>query len=258
VNLPPFTDASTLVELAITAERAGWDAVFVWDHVQWIPELGLDTHDPWALLSAMAVRTERVKLGTAVTPLARRRPQVLAKQIVTLDHLSGGRAMVGVGLGAPPDGDFGAFGEEVDDRIRAERLDESLGLLDRLLRGEQVDHDGPQFTVHATLLPASVQSPRPPIFVAGTWPNRRPLERSLRWDGFFPIGDEGFVTPAELAGYVGDADRPAGWELFASSHPDHAAGEFEAVGVDWLVDSFWPMGDWVTELTGSIEAGPRT
>ncbi len=114
VSIPPFTDPNVMVELAVDAEAAGWDGVFVWDHLQWDTHRRLDVHDPWALLAAMAVRTERVVLGTAVTPLARRRPWVLAKQVVTLDHLSGGRAVLGIGLGEPADADFAAFGDEPD------------------------------------------------------------------------------------------------------------------------------------------------
>jgi alkanesulfonate monooxygenase SsuD/methylene tetrahydromethanopterin reductase-like flavin-dependent oxidoreductase (luciferase family) len=170
--------------MADAAEQAGWDAVFLWDHLRWNAALKLDVHDPWALLAAMAVRTERVRLGTCVTPLTRRRLQVLAKQLVTLDHLSGGRSMLGVGLGEPPDADFADFGDEPDPTVRASRLDEGLGVLYHLLSGDRVDHGGEHFRVHAELRPAPVQRPRPPIFVAGVAPHRRPVERSLRWDGY--------------------------------------------------------------------------
>ena len=112
VSIPPFTDPAAIVDMATAAERAGWDAVFLWDHLRWRVALNLDIHDPWALLAAIAVRTERIRLGTCVTPVSRRRPQVLAKQLVTLDHLSHGRSMLGVGLGAPPDADFADFGDD--------------------------------------------------------------------------------------------------------------------------------------------------
>src|SRR5690625_3452712 len=110
VNIPPFTDAATVVRWAREAEEAGWDGVFLWDHIQWSP--GVAPLDPWVMLGAVATVTERVRLGPLITPLSRRRPHVVAKQLTTLDHLSGGRAVLGVGLGAPADRDFGDRSEE--------------------------------------------------------------------------------------------------------------------------------------------------
>jgi alkanesulfonate monooxygenase SsuD/methylene tetrahydromethanopterin reductase-like flavin-dependent oxidoreductase (luciferase family) len=135
VSIPPFTDAATLVALGVEAERAGWDGVFFWDHVVWEPESRHDVHDPWVLLGAVAAGTERVRLGTLVTPLARRRPWVVAKHVTTLDHLSHGRAVLGVGLGEPPDADFADFGDPGDPVHRGALLDEGLTLLDGLFRG---------------------------------------------------------------------------------------------------------------------------
>lgn len=254
VNIPPFTDATTLLDMAVDAEEAGWDGVFVWDHLRW--RGSLDVHDPWALLSAMAVRTERVVLSTCVTPLSRRRPQVVAKQLTTLDHLSGGRTMLGVGLGEPPDADFADFGDDADARVRARRLDEGLAVLDGLLTGQRVDHDGHHVTVHSQLRPRPVQDPRPPIFVAGVAPHRRPLERALRWDGFFPIGRDDLLTPAALAEYLDGVDRPPGWQLLASLTEHDDPSEFAALGTTWLVDGAWPEDGWVDELRGRIRDGP--
>lgn len=256
VSIPPFTDAATIVDLAVDAERAGWDAVFVWDHVQWIAPLGLDVHDPWALLSAMAARTSRVRLGTCVTPVARRRPYVLARQLVTLDHLSHGRAMLGVGLGEPPDADFADVGEDPDPRVRAARLDEGLPIVAALAAGERVDHEGPYHRVHAQFRPPSVQRPRPPIFVAGIAPHRRPLQRALRWDGFFPLGPEGLLSPDEIADYLDGVPRPPGWELFAARTAGDPVARFADVGVTWLVEGAWPEGDWVEDLSRRIDGGP--
>jgi hypothetical protein len=256
VSIPPFTNPQTLVRMATDAETAGWDAVLLWDHLRWNPELKLDVHDPWTLLGAMAVRTERIRLGTCVTPLARRRPQVLAKQLITLDHLSNGRAMLGVGLGEPPDADFADFGDERDPVIRAARVDESLRILDDLLRGDRVDHDGEHFHVHAEIRPGPIQAPRPPIFVAGVVPHRRPLRRSLQWEGYFPIARGGLPGPHELAAQLAGVERPAGWELFAGLPPERDAAEFAAIGVDWLVECPWPYGDWVPALSNRILEGP--
>ena len=256
VSIPPFTDAMTIVDMSVEAEQAGWDGVFLWDHLRWIVALDLDVHDPWSLLAAIAMRTSRVKLGTFVTPLPRRRPQVLAKQVVTVDHLSGGRAMLGVGLGEPPDADFADLGDDGDAAVRAARLDEGLEILDGLLSGRRVDHDGEHFHVHAEYKPASLQQPRVPIFVAGTAYRRRPLQRAVRWDGFFPIGHDHFLGPADIARYVGEVERPQGWELFAARTPECVPSEFEDAGVTWLVEGAWPMGDWVNELRTRIKAGP--
>ena len=192
VSIPPFTDAATVVAIAVDAEEAGWDGVFLWDHLQWEPTYQPPVHDPWVLLGAIAERTERVRIGTLVTPLTRRRLQVVARHVLTLDHLSNGRMTFAVGLGEPAAEDFAHFGDESDPRVRGRMLDEGLEVLDGLLRGDVVDHDGDHYTVKAQLRPGPVQSPRPPIWVAGVVPNQRPLQRARRWDGVAPIasGDE--------------------------------------------------------------------
>jgi alkanesulfonate monooxygenase SsuD/methylene tetrahydromethanopterin reductase-like flavin-dependent oxidoreductase (luciferase family) len=256
VQIPPFTDPNVIVGLAVDAEAAGWDGVFVWDHLQWDTHLGLDVHDPWALLAAMAVRTERVMLGTAVTPLARRRPWVLAKQVVTLDHLSGGRAVLGIGLGEPADADFAVFGDEPNPAARAAILDDGLALLDGLLRGEAVRHHGPYFNVEAQLRPRPVQSPRPQIFIAGVYPHRKPLARALKFDGFFPISYPELMPPERIGAYLEDVPRPGHWDVYATLAPGHSVAAFEAVGVTWLVDGVWPEGDWVRRLRERARAGP--
>jgi alkanesulfonate monooxygenase SsuD/methylene tetrahydromethanopterin reductase-like flavin-dependent oxidoreductase (luciferase family) len=256
VSIPPFTDATTLVDLAVDAETAGWDAVLLWDHLQFVMAMELDIHDPFTVLGAMAVRTERVRLGTCVTPLARRRPWIVAKQLVTLDHLSGGRAMLGVGLGEPPDADFECFGDPGDPRERAVRLDDGLELLVALLSGEAVDHTGPRYRVQAQLRPAPVQRPRPPIFVAAVAPNRRPLRRAVRHDGVFPIGDPDLMSPAQVGEYLAGVGSPPDWDVFATLTPGFPVADFEAVGVTWLVEGAWPVGDWLAELRDRIRSGP--
>jgi alkanesulfonate monooxygenase SsuD/methylene tetrahydromethanopterin reductase-like flavin-dependent oxidoreductase (luciferase family) len=254
VSLPPFTDPATLVAMAADAEEAGWDGVFLWDHLVWQRDLRLDVHDPWVLLGAMAQATERVALGTLVTPLARRRPWVVARHLITLDHLSGGRAVLGVGLGEPPDADFVAFGDAADPRERAALLDEGLAVVDGLLTGPLV-HQGERYRVDSELLPRPVQEPRPPIWVAGIAPHRRPLGRARRWDGVVPLGGDRLLTPAEVADYVG-ADHPRGWDVVVIAAPGVPFDEYEAVGATWVVDGAWPVGDWVTELRDRVSAGP--
>jgi alkanesulfonate monooxygenase SsuD/methylene tetrahydromethanopterin reductase-like flavin-dependent oxidoreductase (luciferase family) len=255
VSIPPFTDPATVVEMARDAEAAGWDGVFVWDHLRWSIDSPPEVHDPWVLLGAMAVVTERVRLGTLVTPLSRRRPWVVAKHLTTLDHLSGGRAVLGVGLGEPPDADFADFSDESDPRTRAAILDEGLDIVDKLLSSGHASHHGAHFDVEADVSPGPVQRPRPPIWVAGIVPNKRPLRRARAWDGVVPIGEGELLTPEALAGYL-DGDVPDGWDVVASRAPGVAPAEYADAGATWLVDSAWPVGEWVGEFQRRVRAGP--
>lgn len=255
VNIPPFTDAATVVDIGRDAEAAGWDGVFLWDHLRWATDSPPDVHDPWVLLGAIAQVTQRVRLGTLVTPLSRRRPWVVAKQLTTLDHLSAGRAVLGVGLGEPPDADFSDFGDEADPRVRAAILDEGLAVIDALLSTGHASHRGEHLSVDADVRPAPVQRPRPPIWVAGVVPNRRPLRRARSWDGVVPIGEEELLTPDALADYLG-GDTPKGWDVVASRAAGIPANEYADAGATWLVDSTWPVGNWVGELHDRVRTGP--
>jgi alkanesulfonate monooxygenase SsuD/methylene tetrahydromethanopterin reductase-like flavin-dependent oxidoreductase (luciferase family) len=253
LSVPPFTDPAEVVALASRAEASGWDGFFLWDHLSW--DGVVDAHDPWVLLGAIARETERVRLGTMVTPLSRRRPQMVAKHLTTLDHLSGGRAVLGVGLGDPPDLDFSDFGDEPSYRVRAEITDEALTVLGGLLGEGRVSHHGSHLDVEASLRPLPLQRPRIPIWVAGRAPHTRPLERAKRWDGYVPIADP-FLSPAELAAYVGDHPR-AGWDLVAQWTPGVPPDEFEAVGVTWLMRSTWPSEEgWIDELRELVASPP--
>ncbi len=140
------------------------------------------------LLTAAALATSRIRLGTLVTPVGRRRPQQLARQVATLDAVSGGRVIFAAGLGGPIEDEYGSFGEPTDPVVLAERLDEGLDLLERFWSGEAVNHDGRHYQVRdVTLLPASIQRPRPPVWIGGFWPHRRPMRRAARWDGAVPL-----------------------------------------------------------------------
>ena len=168
ISVPNIGDLGTLIELGVEADRADWDGYFVWDHMRFHEGFPVPVFDPWVALGAIAARTERVRIGTLVTPVARRRPWKLARETVTLDHLSGGRAILGVGLGYPPDADLELLGEERDDRVRAAKLDEGLEVLTRLWSGEPFDLGGEYFQVRETQFqPAPLQRPRIPIWVAG-------------------------------------------------------------------------------------------
>jgi alkanesulfonate monooxygenase SsuD/methylene tetrahydromethanopterin reductase-like flavin-dependent oxidoreductase (luciferase family) len=189
-NFGDFADPRAVATVASAAEQAGWDALFVWDHVVHDKSVrrGTPFGDPWMLLTAAALATSRLLLGTLVTPVARRRPQQLARQVATLDSLSDGRVIFGAGLGGPIEDEFGSFGETTDPVELAGRLDEGLDLLARYWSGDAVDHHGRYYEVRdVTLLPATVQRPRPPVWIAGYWPHRRPMRRAARWDGVVPL-----------------------------------------------------------------------
>ncbi|MDX3005499.1 LLM class flavin-dependent oxidoreductase [Kribbella solani] len=193
INIPnfgDFADVRTVARVAAAAEEAGWDALFVWDHVVHSKESrrGQPFGDPWMLMTAAALATSRILLGPLVTPVARRRPEQLARQVATLDGVSGGRVIFGAGLGGPIEDEFGSFGAETDPKVLAEKLDEGLGLLAAYWSGDRVDHDGKHYRVDdVELLPATVQRPRPPVWIAGYWPRKAPMRRAARWDGAVPL-----------------------------------------------------------------------
>ena len=228
IFLAPFAeyaDPKRLVALAVMAEEAGWDGVFLWDHV--LEGTGLSVADSFVMTSAIAQATERVRLGMLVTPLARRRPWVFARQSASLDQLSGGRLVVGVGLGHDSRGELSSFsGEVLDARQRAEVLDESLEVLVRFWSGEPVEFEGRHIQVHsASFLPRPVQRPVP-IWVACRAPYRRPLVRAARYQGCFPIFDMGERTipaPPEAA-QVASIARRAPRKRSPARHRCHMPG----------------------------------
>lgn len=187
-NLGRYGDPHLITELARTAEDAGWDGFFLWDHMTLNAERVTPVLDPWVTLAAVACHTDRMLLGPLVTPLARRRPWKVAREAMTLDHLSRGRAVLGVGLGTPADAEFGLFGEVTDDRLRADLLDEALEVIAALWTGRSVDHRGAHYQLGpVTFQPTAVGRPRIPVWVAGKWPAPRPVRRAARWDGLVPM-----------------------------------------------------------------------
>lgn len=253
VQVPNTGDPGRLVEFAVEVEQAGFDGFFVWDHINPLfSGQNLEVHDPWVLLTAVAAATERIRIGTAVTPISRRRPQKLAKEIVSLDHLSRGRFTLGVGLGEPSEHEFTPFGETFDQRIRAAMTDESLALLDQLLRGKPLDHAGEHYELHAHLEPGAVQQPRPPVWIAATPPYRRGLQRAARWDGLFcnlrVKQDYSLLTPTELRDWAADLLERPGFEVVATPQPEHSAEEYEQIGVTTIVEAWWATPNWVDEF----------
>ena len=187
INVPNFgelSDPRTVAELARAAEEAGWDGLFVWDHVNHGGFGGRPFGDPWILLAAAGMVTTRIALGPLITPVARRRPAKLAREITTLDTLTAHRLIFGVGLGAPADDEYGRFGEPTDPRVLGRRLDAGLEALSLLLSGKPVSYRAEHITIDdVQLLPAR----QVPVWVAGRWPNKPPMRRAARWDGVVPL-----------------------------------------------------------------------
>jgi alkanesulfonate monooxygenase SsuD/methylene tetrahydromethanopterin reductase-like flavin-dependent oxidoreductase (luciferase family) len=228
IFVAPFEELSEpalVAELAASAERHGWDGFFVWDHVAYSEPVRA-LADPWVTLAAVAVATERLTIGPLVTPLPRRRPHQLARETVTLDRLSGGRLVLGVGLGSERTGEFDPerFGEEGDPKKRARLLDDGL---DRLLA-----YWGGEFE------PRPVQQPRIPVWVAGRWPNRRPLRRAARFDGLFPIDLPGPEALAELAAEVRELRGPGDFDLVVEHPPGADPEPWIAAGATWCLTAF--------------------
>ncbi|MFD7306905.1 LLM class flavin-dependent oxidoreductase [Promicromonospora sp. NPDC059942] len=255
VNVPNFgdlADARAVATVARAAEDAGWDGLFVWDHVVHRKEArrGQPFGDPWMLLTAAALATSTIRLGTLVTPVARRRPEQLARQVATLDAVSGGRAVFGAGLGGPVEDEFGSFGDETDPVVLAEKLDEGLGLLARYWAGERVDHDGPHYRVRdVEILPATVQQPRPPVWVGGFWPARRPFRRAARWDGVVPLFASGHGVPP-TPGEVREVTE------YVAEH--RTAGGLSAVGMVGAVGSNDAVGSVDTAAPFEVVVGGLT
>jgi alkanesulfonate monooxygenase SsuD/methylene tetrahydromethanopterin reductase-like flavin-dependent oxidoreductase (luciferase family) len=263
--IAPFgelADVRALAAVAADAEAGGWEGIFLWDHV--MTRGGLDIADPWIALTAVALATERMRLGAMVTPLARRRPWDVARQVAVLDGLSGGRMVFGAGLGGDSRGELSAFGEERDPRARAALLDAALELIMELWRGEPVTAGGPAFALQqAQVLPTPVQTPRPPTWLGCVWPHRRPLVRAARYDGVFPVSHHGPLTGDDLRQLMGviAAHRPphAGpFDLVVTGHERADAerlAELASAGTTWWLQGFGETPR-LADVQAAVAAGP--
>ena len=262
--LGEYADPRLAVQLAVAAEAAGWEAFFVWDHLAFV--WGVPAGEPWVILAAAAQATTRLRLGTAVTPLARRRPQVLANTVATLDVLSQGRVVLGVGLGGKPD-EFSAFGEDGEPRVRAEQLDESLAVLTGLWSGAPLTHHGKHYTVNGVVLaPLPVQRPRVPIWVGGHSPPA--LQRAARWDGWLAAADDEasakLVQPEWIARQLAVIRQhqapgaPFDVVVTGLSQPDDTAllREYAQAGVTWWLESLHGRRADRATLLARVRAGP--
>jgi alkanesulfonate monooxygenase SsuD/methylene tetrahydromethanopterin reductase-like flavin-dependent oxidoreductase (luciferase family) len=277
------SDPELAVELAPLAESSGWDAFFVWE--------GIWATDPWATLAAAAMVTERIRLGTMLTPVPRRRPWELAGQTMTVDRLSKGRVILSAGLGVPQEFEqrFWIFEDDPGRRVRAELLDEGLELMQQLWQGEPFEYEGQHFRARRTetmLPPAIVQQPRITTWVVGVWPRMRSMRRVARYDGWIPnyappnatgidpLEQQRTYTPdiaAEAVAWIrserertGLADRA--FDVIqegTTSGTDRAADaavvrSWAAAGVTWWLESNWqvPSHEVAEYARARITAGP--
>jgi alkanesulfonate monooxygenase SsuD/methylene tetrahydromethanopterin reductase-like flavin-dependent oxidoreductase (luciferase family) len=260
--VPPFgelADPRLLADLGRRAEEAGWDGFFLWDHVQYRAP-ATDVLDPWVGMAAIGAATERVRLGAMVTPLARRRPWIVARQLAALDLLTGGRMVLGVGLGLDDSGkELSTFGEELDASERASMLDEALDVVHGLLSGERLDYRGRHYTVEgATFRPTPVQSPLP-TWVGARWPNRRPLRRAARYQGVFAINVASPEDADQLCSVMGAlrAGAEAGpFDVVLAPEPGLAPRRWADAGVTWLLTPFSQFGTHPDDVRRAADAGP--
>jgi alkanesulfonate monooxygenase SsuD/methylene tetrahydromethanopterin reductase-like flavin-dependent oxidoreductase (luciferase family) len=242
IYLPPFgplADPRLLADLAAEAEAAGIDGVFLWDHVLRRREEVVDVCDPWVCLAAMAMTTSHIRIGPLVTPITRRRPIKLAREIVTLDLLSAGRLTMGFGLGVDTGGELSRFNEIVDPKQRGDRLDEGLAIVEQLLCAGRSDFRGEHFHTDDVLFgPRSAQQPRPPFWFAVRGVAMRPVRRAARYEGIIPIEMEMDGLARVLDAIRAQRGHLDDFEVIVSDTPGigpHATDdEMEAAGATWI------------------------
>ena len=269
IDIAPLGDLSDpreIVRLAVAAEAAGWDGISIWDSLG--VSMGTSAADPFVALAAVAQATSRLRLITSVIALPRRRAQLVAQAVGTLDRLSGGRCILGVGAGGDP-ADFESFGESADVAARVSRLDEGLGLVDRLLRGDTIDHAGPDYVLRgAAVGPEPIQRPRPPIWIGGMRPGA--LRRAARYDGWIAIavaedGSGMNLSPDGLRSMVDRVRTERGPEsrvfdvavlgLAEPSDPGRVAAYAEA-GATWWLESLSLLRGSIDRLEAIVDSGP--
>lgn len=284
-NFGAYGDPHNLLELALVAESAGWDGMFLWDHVLLHRHSDIPMVDAWVALAAIAARTSRIRLGPLVTPLARRRPWKVAREITSLDTLSRGRAVLGIGLGAPADAEFECFGEDPTGKVRAEKMDEAIEIVSALQSSQPTTFNGTHFTVDdVRFCPPPVQRPHVPVWVAGFHPNVRPMRRAARWQGVFPLQPPStgaahvdaaevlwstmWLTPTQLNDCIDiiRSHRPTmdGFDVIASggtkpgsrAEARHQVADYQSVGATWWLEWLDEQRGTYSEMLDHIRQGP--
>lgn len=257
IHVPLFgalADPHAIADIARAAEERGWDGLFVWDHLL-SPVAGeWDIADPWISLAGAAMVTERIRLGPMVTPLPRRRVVKLARETVSLDQLSRGRLILGLGTGRDVWREYSAFGDDGDPRHLGQVLDEGAAVLTALWGGESVNHHGALTVDDVRIIPRPVQQPRIPVWFGTNRTTGGPVQRAARYDGIFPLGmaATGIARIAETIQEIrGTLD---GFDIAMAARPAADLDRLQAIGATWAVHEFWP-GDSPEQVLEVIERG---
>lgn len=272
-NFGWFGEIDTLVEITVEAEEAGWDGIFLWDHMLLFrqDDMVLPFVDPWVAMAAIVCNTSKIIFGPLVTPIPRRRPWKVAREALTLDHLSKGRLILGVGIGSPPNVEFDYFGEVSDAKKRAEMLDEGLEIITGLWSGEPFSFKGDHYNLEEmTFLPKPKQTPRIPIWVGGGIPSKAPFKRAARYDGVAPVHSKWPepVTPQLLEdvleiirnerGNLEDYDVVVCGQTSGTDNTQdrEIVESWSEVGTTWFIEDINGMRAEISELRERIRAGP--
>jgi alkanesulfonate monooxygenase SsuD/methylene tetrahydromethanopterin reductase-like flavin-dependent oxidoreductase (luciferase family) len=243
-----LADPRVIGDLAARAEAAGWEGLFLWDHLQYGDRVSAIA-DVWTCCAVVATRTSTMLFGPMVTPLARRRPQVLARQASSLAVLSGGRFVLGLGLGDDWVGEFSAYGDEASPRVRGAMLDDGLTVLTGLLSGSPVSHEGPHYAARdVRFLPA----PRVPIWLGGRHPHPAPRRRAAAYDGYFVIGLESPDDVATVAAHL----PPAPYDLVIDLRTDQDPAPWLDRGASWVLTRIGPYDLDLPDVQRIVELGP--
>lgn len=268
----PRAEVLEAIKFAKAAEKAGWDAFFVWE-----PTYGIDA---WVTLAAIAVLTEKIRLGTLLSPLSRMRPWKLASEAITLDILSNGRITISVGLGAIDTG-FEELGEKTDLKTRAELLDESLDIIDGLWSREMSNYKGEHYNIQKLFgseffkrhpPPKLIQNPHIPIWVVGAWPYEKSMKRALKYEGLIPTiktkqGKFEDITPEhiiKIKAYIQEnhsSKTPFDIIVEGKSPGDDlkvalsTVKPFAEAGATWWIESDWTTNN-LKQLFERVKQGP--
>lgn len=254
--------------MAVEAERSAWDGFFLWDHlVEWDKRLPLS--DSLTTLAGIAGRTKKIRIGTTLSPIPRYKPWAIARQITTLDHMSNGRMILSVGLGAVESCDYARFGEDPDNKVLAEKLDESLKIMTGLWSGKKFDFKGKHYRIRPTVfLPTPKQRPRIPIWIGGFWPRKGPFIRAAKWDGVLPLRvPEKLPQPDDLREIIQFIEKrrkdrgrfdvaTIGWTTGNRTRDQEKIERYMKAGTTWWLESLYTKRDSPEGMRSRIRQGP--